>query len=338
MLNVYNWADYIGESTIPDFEREFGIEVNYDVYDSSEIVDAKLMAGSTGYDVVVHSATFAARLFDKGFFLPIDRAKLPNWRHLDPDLLDILDEYDPGNAYSVPYMWGTVGYAYNVDMIHARMQDPPLDSADMIFDPAVASKFADCGISFLDSPTDVIPMASLYLGHGADSVNPRHLAEAEALLQGVRPYIKYFSSTKMLLDLPNREVCIAMSWSGDYATAAKRAEQAGVDIDLAFTVPKEGAPPWFDILLIPRDAPHPDNAHKFINYLMRPKVIAAITNQTSYANANVPAERYVKPEVLNDPAIYPDEEMRRRLEPSRVLPPKLERLRTRVWTRFKAGL
>lgn len=335
---MYNWADYVAPTTISDFEAEYGIKVNYDVYDSSEVVDAKLMAGSTGYDVVVHSASFSARLFPEGFFRPLDRARLDNWDNLDPELLALAAEYDPGNRYSAPYMWGSTGFAYNVDLIHARMPDAPLDSGDIIFKPEIVSRFADCGVSFLDSPTDVIPMALAYLGFDVNTVDPAKLAEAERLVKGVRPYIKYFSSTKMLVDLPNAEVCIAMSWSGDYATAATRAAEAGIDIRLAYSVPREGSAAWFDIMLIPSDAHHPDNAHLFINYLLRPRVIAAITNATHYANANRAANAYVEPEVLHDPAVYPPPEIRALLHANRVLPPKSERLRTRMWTRIKTGL
>jgi putrescine transport system substrate-binding protein len=338
ILNVYNWADYIARSTIPDFEREFGIKVNYDVYDSSEVVDAKLMAGSTGYDVVIHAASFSARFFPEGFFLPLDWERLPNRRHLDPDLLEVLAVYDPGNRHAVPFMWGSTGFAYNVDMIRARMPDAPVGSGDMIFKAEIISRFADCGVSFLDSPTDVIPMALAYLGRDVNSVDPQVLGEAQALLAAVRPYITYFSSTKLLVDLPSREVCLSMSWSGEYATALMRAREAGIDIDLAYTIPKEGTVAWFDIGVIPRDAPHPDNAHLFLDYIMRPEVIAAITNETHYANANRTAADFVKPEILADPAVYPDPGLRERIYPNLVLPPKAERLRSRVWTRLKTGL
>ncbi|MCC7411935.1 MAG: polyamine ABC transporter substrate-binding protein [Gammaproteobacteria bacterium] len=338
ILNVYNWADYIGATTLAQFEGEFGIKVNYDVYDSSEIVDAKLLAGATGYDVVIHSAALAARLIPIHVFQPLDRAKLANWHHLDAELLSFLGQFDPGNRYGAPYMWGSTGFAYNVDMVRARMPDAPLDSGAMIFDPAVASRFADCGISFLDSPTDVIPLALAYLGHDVSSVESGDLAEAEALLKRVRPYVRYFDSTKVLLDLPSREICIAMSWSGDYATATARAREAGIDIDLAYTIPREGATAWFDVALIPSDARHPDNAHKFIDFLLRPEVIAAITNETHYANANRSASALIDPDIAADPAVYPGPALRAQLHATKVLPPKAERLRTRTWARIKSGL
>ncbi len=338
ILNIYNWADYIGASTIAEFEAEYGIKVNYDIYESSEIVDAKLMAGGTGYDVVIHSGSFSARLIPVGIFQPLVKSRLKNLKYMDPRILAVLDQYDPGNNYAVPYMWGTTGFSYNVDMVRERMPDAPVHSADMIFKPEVVSRFADCGVSFLDSPVDVIPMALAYLGYDPNSMAQEEMQQAEALLKGVRPYIKYFSSARMLIDMPNKEVCIAMSWSGDYATAAMRAAEAGVDIELAYTIPKEGSIGWFDIGLIPSDAPHPENAHLFLDFIMRPEVLAAITNETHYANANLAATPLVKRHVVSDPAIYPRDEALEKLTPQMVMPPKIERIRTRTWSRVKTGM
>lgn len=338
VVNVYNWADYIGPTTIKDFERETGIKVNYDIYDTSEVVDAKIMAGGSGYDVVLHSATFTYRMLPHHLFLPLDKSRLTNWHHLDDRLLAMFEPFDPGTRYSAPFMWGTMGFAYNIDMVRARMPDAPLDSAALVFDPAVVSRFADCGVSLLDSPTDVIPTALLYLGHPANSVDPGHLKEVEDLLQKIRPYIRYFSSTKMLVDMPNKEICIGMSWSGDYSVAWTRAREAGININLGYSVPKEGVPFWLDGAYIPSDAPHPDNAHVFINYLLRPEVIAAISNFTGYANANRDSMPLVNPLYRNNPAIYPDEAVMARLHWTAVLEPKLERLRSRAWTRIKTGL
>ncbi|MGH8246075.1 MAG: polyamine ABC transporter substrate-binding protein [Gammaproteobacteria bacterium] len=338
ILNIYNWADYIGRTTIADFEHEFAIKVNYDIYDSAEVVDTKLMAGLSGYDVVMHSATFTHRLLPAGIFRPLDRSRLPNWKHLDPKLLALFDSFDAGMRYSAPYMWGTLGFSYNVDMVRERLPDAPLDSAAFVFEPENAARFADCGVTLLDSPTDVIPTAMLYLGHEANSVDPAELKEAETLLKAIRPYVKYFDSTKMLIDMPNKEVCVAMSWSGDYSVAWTRAREAGIDINLAYMVPKEGVPIWLDAAYIPADAPHPDNAHQFIDYLLRPEVIAAISNFTGYANANRSATPLVKPEYTGNPAIYPDADILKRLHTSTVKPPKIERLRSRTWTRVKTGL
>lgn len=337
-LHVYNWADYIGETTLADFEQKYGIEVNYDVYDSAEMVDAKLLAGSSGYDVVVHAASNAVRLIPAGIFRKLDKDKLTNWDNLDPALLEKFAQYDPGNRYGVPYMWGTTGFSYNRDMVLERMPDAPVNSAALVFDPDIVSKFADCGVTLLDNAGEVIGMAMRYLGHKSNSVNPAHLEEVENLLRSIRPHIKYFSSGKSLLDLPSKEVCIAMNWSGDYSIANRRAENAGIDIDLRFNIPKEGALIWFDVAYIPADATNVDNAHRFLNYLLRPEVIANITNYTGYANANLTANDLIDPEIASDQAIYPDKKTLRRLSPNKALPPKRERLRSRVWTRIKSGL
>jgi putrescine transport system substrate-binding protein len=337
VVNVYNWADYIGRDTLAAFEAETGIRVNYDTYESSEIVEAKLLTGGTGYDVVVHGGQYSSRLIPIGIFRPIDHRLLTNWKNLDPKVLSILENYDPGNVFAVPYMWGSTGFAYNVDLVKQRLPDAPVESGAMVFDPAVISKFADCGVSFLDSPTDVMPMALVYLGYDANSTDPEALRAAEAMLLSVRPYVKYFSSARVLNDLPNEEVCVSMSWSGEYALARERAEEAGVEIDLAYTVPAEGSVFWFDGFFIPADAPHPENAHRFIDFILRPDVIASISNQTRYANAVTTSQPMLDPEILSDPAIYPTEQMIRRLQLTRTLPPKIERLRTRAFARVKAG-
>jgi putrescine transport system substrate-binding protein len=338
VLNVFTWPDYIGPTTIADFEREYGIHVNYDTYDSTEMAEARLLAGRTGYDVVDHAERYSARLIPIGVYQKLDRTKLTNWGNLDPWVLTTLSHADPGNSHGVPYLWGTTGFTYNVKMIRARMPDAPLTSGDMIFKPEVLKHFADCGVSFLDEPTDVIPMVMLYLGHDPDSMEPAHLAEAEKLLKSVRPYIRYFSSAKMLIDLPNEEVCIAMSWSGDYAQAMYRAKEAGRPVELAYSVPSEGSVAWFDLWFIPADAPHPGNAHLFLNFLMRPEVIAAVSDETRYAAANAKGIPLVAAEVRNDPAVYVPESRRDDLHLSRLHDPKTERLRSRLWSRVKTGL
>jgi putrescine transport system substrate-binding protein len=337
-LNIYNWSDYIDPALIDEFEREFGIEVNYDVYDSSEMVDTKLMTGHTGYDIVFHSSSFSARLIPIGVYQAVETARLPNWQHIDRDLVDKIKADYGADIAGIPYMWGTTGFTYNRDMILERMPDAPLSSAAMIFDPAVVAHFADCGVSLVDDPTSVIPMAMLYLGYPANSVDPDQLREVEQLLKSVRPYIKYFSSTKTLLDLPSEEICLAMSWSGDYAVASDRAAEAGKDIDLGYTIPSEGSVDWYDLMYIPADAPHPKNAYLFLDFMLRPDVIARATNFTGYANANRSATALVDPDIAADPAIYPDEITRQRLHGSRILEPKLERLRSRTWTKVKSGL
>ncbi len=338
ILNVLNWSDYIGPTTIADFEAEFGIKINYDLYDSTEIVEAKLLAGQTGYDVVVHSVRYSARLFPIGVYRRLDRDQLPLWKNLDPWVLNVMADYDPGNLYGVPYMWGTTGFAYNIDMVKARMPDAPLNSGDMIFNPDVVSKFADCGVTLLDEPTDVIALVMLYLGHDHNSMDPAHIAEVEAQLKSVRPYLRYFSSARMMNDLPNEEICVAMSWSGDYAAAMARATEVGLDINLAYSVPSEGTVLWIDGLFIPSDAPHPNNAHLFINYLMRPDVIAAISDLTRYANANLASIPLMDPKVAEDPAVYTPVSEREHMVTGLIFGPKLERRRSRAWARIKTGL
>ncbi len=338
VLNIYNWADYIAPDTISNFEKEYGIKVNYDLYDSTEVVEAKLLAGHTGYDVVMHSMRYSARLIPIGVYQPLDHSKLPLWSNLDPWVLGVMAGYDPGNRYGMPYTWGTTGYAVNLDMVKQRMPDAPLGSGAMLFDPAVVSRFADCGVSLLDEPTDVIPLVLQYLGHDPNSLEPEDMAEAEAQLKRVRPYIRYFSSARMINDLPNKEVCVAMSWSGDYAQAMNRAKEVGADVKLAYFTPREGTVFWFDGVFIPAGAPHPDNAYLFLNYLLRPRVMAAISNLTRYANANLASTPYILPEVVNDPAAYPPLEMRENAQIGYIFGPKDERRRTRAWSRVKTGL
>ena len=338
IVNMYNWADYIGPTTIADFEEEFGIKVNYDIYDTTEIVDAKLMAGNTGYDVIIHSAAFSARLIEAGVYQPLERSRLDNWQHLDPDIMQIMAGFDPGNRYAVPYMWGTTGISYNVDMLRERLPDAPLDTADFFFRPEIISHFADCGVTVLDGPIDALPIVMTYLGYPGNSIDPQHLGEVERVMKAIRPYIRYFSSAKMLIDMPNKETCVAMSWSGDYIVASTRAAQAGIDINLAYAMPEKGIPAWVDSMFIPSDAPHPDNAYLLVNYLMRPEVIAPVSDFTGYANANRSATSLVHPDITGNPAIYPDADVRRRLELNLVYSPKKERLRSRTWTRIKSGL
>ena len=338
VVNIYNWADYIDPAVIEEFEAEYGIKVNYDIYDSSEMVDTKLMTGGSGYDIVVHAASFSARLIPIGVYDPVDTSRLKNWHHIDSDIVEKISQNYGVDITGVPYMWGTTGFAYNRDMVLARMPEAPLNSAALVFDPAIVSRFTDCGVSLLDDPTSVIPMAMLYLGYPANSVEPQHLNAVESLLKSIRPYIKYFISTKMLLDLPSEEVCIAMSWSGDYSVATTRAAEAGLDLDLGYSVPQEGGTDWYDVMYLPSDAPHIDNAYIFLDFMLRPDIISRASNYIGYANANSTATALVDPSITSDPAIYPDRDTMQRLHASKILPPKLERRRSRTWTKIKTGL
>ncbi len=338
VVNVYNWADYIAPDTVQKFEAEYGIKVNYDLYDSSEVVDVKLLAGGSGYDVVVHSSQFASRLTPIGIFEKLDFSRLDNIRHLDQDLIAQTDVYEKTRGYAIPYHWGTTGYAYNEKLVRERLPDHPMDSGDVLFDPEVVSKLADCGVSLLDGPTDLFPMVLAYLGRDPNALNDENLAAAEAQLKLVRPYIRYFSNQKIATDLSNMEVCVAMSWSGDYAVAARRAKEAGLDMDLRYTLPKEGSGLWVDGLYIPTDAPHKDNAYLFINFLMRPQIAADIAMEVWYANFNKSSREFMLPEMLDNPAVYPDEETWKILYPILTADPKRERPRTRAFARVKAGI
>jgi putrescine transport system substrate-binding protein len=323
---------------IRQFERETGIKVNYDIYDSSEVVDVKLLTGNTGYDVVVHSYQFAARLTPIGIFQPLDFSRFENLGNLDPAVMERIDVYPAVSDYTVPYHWGTTGYAWNARLVRERLPDHPMDSGDVLFDPAVMAKLADCGVSLLDSPTDVWPMVMAYLGLPPNSTDPAHLAAAEAQLAKVEPFVLYWSNQKMLSDLPNREVCVAMSWSGDFAAAALRAEEAGLEIDLRYTMPKEGSGLWVDGLFIPSDAPHTDNAYRFIDFMLRADVAAANANLTYYANANRASWRMVSPKIMSDPAIFPRPDAWDAVFPMLPIDPKSERPRTRAFARVKSGL
>ena len=338
IVNVYNWADYIAPDTIDKFEAEYGITVNYDMYDSSEIVDVKILAGRSGYDVVFHSNEYAARLAPIGVYEKLDFSRIENMRHLDPGIMKVIDTFAEVRDYNVPYHWGNTGYAWNVEMVRERLPDHPMDSGDVIFDPDVLSKLADCGVSLLDGPADVVPMILAYLGKDPNASDDASLELVEAHLRLIRPYIRYFSNTKMLVDMPNEEICVAMSWSGDYATAARRATDAGIDIELRYTAPKEGTGLWVDGIYIPSDAMHKDNAYLFINFIMRPDIAADIANTVNYANANRASWPLTKPEVMNNKAIYPDQKTLDIMYPAHPLDPKSERLRTRAYVHAKSGI
>ena len=336
-LFLYNWADFIGTKTLRRFEQLTGIKVVYDTYDAEETMEARLFAGESGYDVVSASSNFFSREIKAGVYQPLDMAQLPNWKNLDPKILAIQNQSDPGNRHAVPYLHSVSGFAYNVDMIRARMPNAPVDSLDMIFKPEVIARFADCGVFLLDSPEDTVGMALSYLHLDPNSTRREDFEAAERLLMSVRPYVRSFDSSEYMNALANKEVCIAMSWSADYATVMARARAAGAPVHLAFTVPKEGANRTFSSLLIPVGAMHPQAAHKFLNFIMDPQVIAEITNEIYYGNANLAANAYVRPEILHDRILYPTPEIEARLYPSEEVSIATERIRTRIWTRIKTG-
>jgi len=337
VLHIYNWSDYIGHGTIAEFERRTHIKVVYEFYDSNETLETKLMAGQSGYDIVSTTTGFYGRQIRAGAYLPLDLGKLTNWGNLDPAVLALQAEVDPGNRHAVPYLHAMNGIAYNVDLVRARLPHAPTDSLAMIFDPAVMAKFADCGVTFLDSPEDVIQLALAYLHLDPNSQRADDLKAAERLVMAVRPYIRTFNSGDYYTQLATSEICVAVAWSSDYYVAQERAREDGTGAHLAFVLPKEGSNITYNALLIPASAPHPQAAHKFLNFILEPRVIADITNDIHYGNDNLASRPFVNPAILDDPDIYPPPEIRARLYLPKELSPDYDRLRTRVWTRIKTG-
>jgi len=337
-LNVYNWSDYIGETTVDDFQKATGITVRYDVYDSNETLEAKLMAGNTGYDIVVPTGAFLGRQIQAGIYQKIDKSKLKNYGNLDPQILEALATFDPGNEYAVPYFWGTVGIGYNIDKVKERLGDnAPVDSLDLVFKPEYAAKLQDCGISMLDAPSDMFQTALKYLGKDPHSKSEEDYAAVEQMFAGIRPFVKYFHSSQYINDLANGELCAVIGWSGDVFIAAARADEAQNNVHLDYRIPKEGTLLWVDSLAIPKDAKNVDNALKFIDYLNDPQVAANGVNYVSYASPNAAALALVDPEIKDNPAIYPTEEVKKNLFSDMQADPDLERLRTRTWTKIKTG-
>jgi putrescine transport system substrate-binding protein len=336
-LFIYNWTDFIGRNTVAEFQKQSGIKVTYDVYDSEETMDARLLAGGSGYDIVIASTEYFGREIKAGVYIPLDRSKIPNWKNLDPRILAIQTIHDPGNTHSVPYLHAINGFAYNVDMVKARMPNAPVDSLDMLFKPEIVAKFADCGVTFLDSAADTLMLALKYLGLDPNTTSPDDYKAAEKLLLKVRPYVRSFDSAEYLNGLANKEICLAMSWSSDYALSRARARAVGVNVNLAFSVPKEGANQNFTSLLIPEGAPHPEAAYAFINFILRPQVIADITNEIFYGNDNAASRSLVNPVILADATLYPTPEIEARLYRATEASAPTERIRTRTWTRVKTA-
>jgi len=338
VLHIYNWSDYIAEDTVPNFEKETGIKVTYDTFDSNEVLETKLLAGNTGYDVVVPSANFLERQIKAGVFMKLDKSKLPNLKNMDPDIMGRIAKHDPGNEHAIDWMWGTTGIGYNIDKVKAALgPNVKLDSWQVLLDPANAKKLAKCGITMLDAPSEVFDSVLISLGKDPNSESEDDLKAAAAALQKIRPYVKYLHSSQYIDDLANGEICLSLGWSGDVFIAKSRAEEAKKNVHLAYFIPKEGAIMWFDTLAIPADAKHPNNAHLFLDYVMRPKVIAAVSNVVKYANGNIASLPYVDDAVKNDPNIYPPPEMKAKLFPHLAESQEYSRLENRAWTTFKTG-
>ncbi|MET4695425.1 polyamine ABC transporter substrate-binding protein [Endozoicomonas lisbonensis] len=338
MLNIYNWSDYIAEDTIANFEKKTGIKVRYDVFDSNEVLEAKLLSGKTGYDIVVPSASFMARQIQAGVFAPLEKDKLAGWKNLDNNLLKRLETYDSKNQHAFPYLWGTTGIGYNPDMVKKYLgAAAPVDSWDLLFKEENISKLSQCGVAVLNAPTEVIPAALKYLGLDPNSKNKGDYAKAEQLLKTIRPYITYFHSSKFISDLANGDICVALGWSGDILQASDRAVEAGSGITVEYVIPKEGAGMWFDMLAIPRDAENVEEAYAFLNYLLEPEVMAEISNYVSYASGNSASVSFVDNEIVQHPGIYPTQEAQANLYVFEVLPPKIDRLVNRTFTRVTTG-
>ena len=337
VLFFYNWSDYIGETTIADFEKKTGIKVTNDLFDSNEVLETKLLAGRTGYDVVVPSANFLERQIKAGVFLKLDKSQLPNLANMDPEIMERVAAHDPGNQYAINYLWGTTGIGYNPDLVKKALGTNVIDSWSAIFDPANAAKLAKCGISMLDAPSEVMDSALIYLGRDPNSEKAEDLKAAEELLMKVRPYVRYFHSSQYINDLATGEICISLGWSGDALQAKARGAEAEKPVNVAYAIPKEGAIMWFDMLAIPADAPHPNNALAFLNFVMEPEVAAGISNYVAYANGNVKSLPFVDDAIKNDPSVYPTAEVKTKLHAHLAESQEFSRDLNRAWTRVRTG-
>jgi putrescine transport system substrate-binding protein len=336
-VRVYNWSDYIDESILKEFTAETGIKVIYDVFDSNEVLETKLLTGKSGYDLVVPSGQFLSRQIKAGVFQKLDKSKLPNMKNLWPVISERVAVYDPGNEFAITYMWGTTGIGYNEAKIKEKLQDAPVNSWDLVFKPEIAAKLKDCGIMLLDAPDDVMSAAAKYLGFDPNTIDTAELEKVSTLLQSVRPYVKKFHSSEYINALADGDICVAVGWSGDILQARDRAAEASNGQVIKYSIPKEGAEIWFDVMAIPVDAKNVEEAHILLDYLMRPDVIAKATNHTKYANANSPARDLVSEEIKTDPSIYPEEGVMKNLYVKSAYDSKTQRTVTRAWTKIKTG-
>jgi putrescine transport system substrate-binding protein len=337
VLHVYNWSDYIAEDTIANFEKATGIKVVYDVFDSNETLEAKLLSGGSGYDVVVPSNQFLSKQIKAGVFQKLDKSKLPNWKNLNPDLMKALEAADPGNQYAFPYLWGTTGIGYNTEKVKAALGVDKIDSWDAVFKPENMEKLKSCGVAMLDAPEEIYAAALHYLGKNPIAQSPADVAAAEELLMKVRPHIAYFHSSKYISDLANGNICVAVGWSGDVFQAQARAEEAKNNVPVAYAIPKEGAATFFDMMAVPADSKNAEAAYSFLNYILTPEVIAPISDYVAYPNGNSAATQLVSEEIRNNPGIYPTEEASKKLYTFTELSPKVQRAMTRSWTKIKSG-
>ncbi|SEE72434.1 polyamine ABC transporter substrate-binding protein [Pseudomonas palleroniana] len=337
VLHVYNWSDYIAPDTIANFEKESGIKVVYDVFDSNETLEAKLLAGKSGYDIVVPSNNFLAKQIKAGVYQELDKSKLSNYDNLNKSLLKAVSVSDPDNKHAFPYMWGSIGIGYNPEKVKAALGVDKIDSWDVLLKPENIAKLKSCGVSFLDSPTEMLPVALHYLGLPTDTQDKKQLKQAEDLFLKIRPSISYFHSSKYISDLANGNICVAVGYSGDIQQAKSRAAEAGGKVKVAYDIPKEGAGSFYDMVAIPKDAENVDAAYKFMNYLLKPEVMAAITDSVRFPNGNEKATALVDKEITSDPGIYPPADVQAKLYAIADLPAATQREMTRSWTKIKSG-
>jgi putrescine transport system substrate-binding protein len=337
VVNVYNWSDYIDESILADFTAETGIRVVYDVYDSNEMLETKLLAGGTGYDVVAPTGTFMQRQIQAGVYQELDKSKLTNLSNMWPAIMERVAKYDPGNAYSVNYMWGTTGIGYNVEKVKERLGIDAVESWDVLFNPENAAKLADCGIMVLDAPEETMRAAMNFLGIETDSTDATDYERAAELWLEIRPHIQKFHSSEYINALANGDICLALGWSGDVLQARDRAAEADAGVTVEYVIPKEGALMWFDNFAIPADAPNVAEAHEFINYMMRAEVAAKASNYVYYANGNLASKEFLNEDVIGDAAIYPSDETIDNLYVVSPFDARLQRTVTRLWTQVKTG-
>jgi putrescine transport system substrate-binding protein len=338
VVNVYNWSDYIAPTIIEDFTKETGIKVRYDTFDTNDMLEAKLLAGKSGFDVVVPTAYFLERQIKAGLFQKLDKAKLPNLTNMWPEISQRLAKYDPGNQYAVNYMWGTTGIGYNAKKAREALgADGRIDSWDIVFKPENLAKFKDCGVHMLDSADDILPAALHYLGLDPNNSKEADLQKAADVVSKIRPSVRKFHSSEYINALASGEICLVVGFSGDIKQAQKRAAEAKNGVDIAYAIPKEGAQLWFDNLAIPRDARNAAEAYEFINYLQKPEVAAKNSNFISYANGNLASQKLIDKAILEDKTIYPDEAMMQRLYTYQAHDAKTVRFMNRLWTRIKTG-
>ena len=337
VVNVYNWTDYVDPTVLEDFTKETGIKVVYDTYDNNEIVETKMLAGKSGYDLVVPSGPFMQRMIAAGVFRPLDRSKLKNAGNVWPEIATRLSVFDPGNKHAINYMWGTTGIGYNVAKAKERLGDRPVDSWEILLKPEIVAKFKDCGVMLLDSPEDVFPGILRAIGANPDSKNAADYQKAADALAKIRPHVRKFHSSEYINALANGDVCLVLGYSGDVLQAKKRADEAKNGVEVGYAIPKEGALMWFDSMIIPADAPNVENAYAFLDFMLRPDIAARNSNFVAYANGNIAAKPLVKPEVLNNPGVYPNDAVFARLFTNTAADEKLQRTITRLWTRVKTG-